>query len=86
MNISLKLPPELEARIRSVASSSGRSVEGVVADSLAERFAEREPDRSGELSPDEWNSKLDQLLESLPQTTVASIETNRENIYGDEGR
>jgi hypothetical protein len=86
MSITLNLSPELEAKIRLVASSSGKSVEGVVADSLAERFAAQEPDRSSELSPDEWNSKLDQLLKNLPHTTAVSIDTSRVSIYGDEGR
>lgn len=86
MSITLNLSPELEAKIRLVASSSGKSVEGIMVDSLAERFAEQEPDRFGEISPDEWNSKLDQLLKNLPRTTAVSINTNRECIYGDEGR
>ncbi len=88
MSILLNLSPDLEAKLQRIAASSGKSIEALAVEAIAELAPAGSADAedSSTLSLDEWNRTLDQLLATLPQTTASDVDTHRESIYCDDGR
>ena len=85
MNIMLQLSPEVEAKLQSLARSSGKTIEAVAAAVLAEHASD-ESDESAVISLDEWNATLSELLATVPRTAATVVDTRREDIYSDDGR
>lgn len=84
---SAESSPDLEAKQR-IAASSGKSIEALAVESLAELAPAGSTDAQNapKLSLDQWNRTLDQLLATLPPTSAGDVDTSRESIYSDDGR
>lgn len=82
MNLTLQLPPEIEAKLKEQAAQSGRSVEEIVLAAIGERVSPQ--DRPGRrLSKEEWAQRFDAWIASHPVVTHP-VDDGREQIY--EGR
>lgn len=88
MNLILQIAPELEARLQRLAASTGKSVETLAVEAIAQLSPSGLPETENTptLGLDEWNAALDQLLAGLPRTLANDVDTSRESIYSDDGR
>ena len=82
MNLTLHLPPELEAKLCEQAKAKGKPPEELVLEALEEKLmAEREVGST--LPPDAWLREFRAFTASFPRGNV-NADLSRESIY--EGR
>lgn len=81
MTLTLSFPPELEARLRERAAASGRDVESLVRDAVAEKFAEEVRDARGR-TREEWAAEFHAWVASHKPVSHF-VDDSRESIYAD---
>jgi hypothetical protein len=85
MTLNLNLPPETEAQIRKLAALSGKNVEAVVLDAVAEKLADADFQPTPRPKNDqEWKKKLQALIDLHPVVTHF-VDDSRESIYAGRG-
>jgi hypothetical protein len=79
--MSLKLNPDIEARLIALAQASGVSVEAFLQHILEERSGFS---RAQRLSPQEWTAQFEEWADSFPEGPAIPDEAlSRENLYPD---
>jgi hypothetical protein len=85
MTVKLNLSPETAAKVRQLADATGKDIEGIVLEALAEKLGEANstPARA-RLSDQEWKDKLRALIDLHPVVTHF-VDDSRESIYAGRG-
>jgi hypothetical protein len=85
VTLELKLSPETEAKVRQLAAASGKDVEAIVLEALAEKLgdADSQPSRPS-LTDQEWRDKLRAFIDRHPVVTHF-VDDSRESIYAGRG-
>jgi hypothetical protein len=91
MTVTLKLPPEKEAKLIAVAQAKGLSTDALVREALDSVLAEapvpeeRPWSLQDELTPEDWVRQFDAWADSHDRTTLLFSDEaiSRESIYPD---
>ena len=83
MTVTLELEPEIESRVRSMAKSTGKSVENILIEAIDEKFSEDSAGKSFQetATGKEWEAAL-YSLGRFSHPVPATCDDSRESIYG----
>ena len=81
MNLILKLPPEIEAKLKAQAAERGKSLEDVATEAIEDVLASTES--SVLLQGKEWQDGFEHWLSGLKPRNAA-VDDSRDSIYPDE--
>jgi hypothetical protein len=85
VTLELELSPETEAKVRQLAASTGKNIEAIVLEALAEKLDETDsqPSRPS-LTQQEWREKLRAFIDLHPVVSHF-VDDSRESIYAGRG-
>lgn len=83
MNLTLRLSPELEAKLKEFASREGKDPEAFAMETLSDRLAPSDG-TPNKRSIESWLAKVEALAARMPAGNPHA-EFDRESIYDDRG-
>lgn len=83
MNVSINFPVEIETALRQTAAATGKNIETLVQEIVAERFSEEPPLVKRKLSHDEFMGRIRDII-ARHGISTGNMDDSRESIY--EGR